>query len=135
MDSLQTAALAGSTGSVTKPLRYLFQFYRGYMLTGWRSIDDVVMGGVSSSALEVKDSALVFSGQVSLANNGGFASVRSPPLQSSIPDAKAFVLRVMGDDKSYKINVKTDAAFDIRRQGETPHRKRAKCAVPKTLPV
>jgi monofunctional biosynthetic peptidoglycan transglycosylase len=70
------------------------------------------MGGQSSSALAIADSALVFSGHVSLVNNGGFASVRSAVIEPRFADAKAIILRVMGDGKSYKINLKTDGSLD-----------------------
>ena len=35
------------------------------------------MGGVSASQVTVTAEGLVFSGEVSLANNGGFASIRA----------------------------------------------------------
>ena len=44
----------------------------------WRIVNDGVMGGLSSSDLELtKDRTAIFSGFVSLDNNGGFASVRA----------------------------------------------------------
>jgi|OM-RGC.v1.019380827 Complex I intermediate-associated protein 30 (CIA30). len=46
--------------------------------TSWRAINDGVMGGLSRGVLTVTDSSLVFSGQLSFANNGGFTSFRAP---------------------------------------------------------
>lgn len=48
----------------------------------WGPLDDVVMGGVSESSFARMQSGseAVFSGRVSSANNGGFASVS--PLSS-----------------------------------------------------
>ena len=46
--------------------------------TSWRAINDGVMGGLSRGLLSVTDSSLVFSGQLSFANNGGFTSFRAP---------------------------------------------------------
>ena len=43
----------------------------------WFSVDDGVMGGVSKGKLSVEDGTLVFSGKLSLENNGGFSSLRS----------------------------------------------------------
>ena len=43
----------------------------------WTSVDDRVMGGVSASPVTVTAEGLVFSGEVSLANNGGFALIRA----------------------------------------------------------
>jgi len=71
-------------------------------------IDDAVMGGVSSSRLVVEEPGIaVFSGNVSLENNGGFASVRSLPRDWGTAGAREFVLRVRGDGKRYRFNVRT----------------------------
>jgi NADH dehydrogenase [ubiquinone] 1 alpha subcomplex assembly factor 1 len=43
----------------------------------WYSVNDGVMGGRSSGNTRYSEDALSFSGDVSFANNGGFASVRS----------------------------------------------------------
>ena len=44
----------------------------------WRVMNDGVMGGLSAGEAKMGDNSLRFVGQISLANNGGFASVRSP---------------------------------------------------------
>lgn len=44
----------------------------------WRVIVDGVMGGRSQGELTVTDHNLIFSGTISLENNGGFASLKSP---------------------------------------------------------
>lgn len=43
----------------------------------WQSIDDVVMGGQSASAMFTGDGVGVFAGKLSLEKGGGSASVRS----------------------------------------------------------
>ncbi|OIN94022.1 MAG: CIA30 family protein [Comamonadaceae bacterium CG1_02_60_18] len=80
---------------------------------GWRAIDDRVMGGVSSSRM-VWDAArfAIFTGSVSLQNNGGFASVRLATNALATPDVRAYCLRVRGDGKRYKLNLRTDSGFD-----------------------
>ena len=79
----------------------------------WRSIDDVVMGGVSKSAVRLApDGVLRFSGVVSLENNGGFASIRSEPVQLDMSGAQGLRLRVKGGGKRFKLNLKTEAGFD-----------------------
>ena len=90
----------------------LFRFDTPKSVAGWRAIDDAVMGGVSSSEISyVPECRAVFSGAVSLANNGGFASVRSPSFAVR-GGGGAFLLTVRGDGKRYKFSVRTDAAFD-----------------------
>ncbi|MFH1739553.1 MAG: CIA30 family protein, partial [bacterium] len=58
----------------------LFEFKHSDETTNWRTINDTVMGGVSNSEFRVEEEGIgVFSGSVSLENNGGFASVCSRP--------------------------------------------------------
>ena len=46
-------------------------------LKNWNIVNDDVMGGISKSFLSINDeNNLIFSGNVSLKNNGGFASTR-----------------------------------------------------------
>lgn len=79
----------------------------------WYAVDDVVMGGVSRSGFDLSEPGIArFSGRVSLENNGGFASVSTPPRDWDTAGATAFVLRVRGDGRSYKLTVRTGDGFD-----------------------
>lgn len=79
----------------------------------WRVINDGVMGGISSSTWNMTDNGTaLFSGTVSLENNGGFASARSPVGTYDLSSYTGISLRVKGDGKRYKLNLKTDAEFD-----------------------
>jgi len=79
----------------------------------WSAIDDRVMGGVSRSRLRYDLAGYaVFEGIVSLEHNGGFASVRSRPLDLGMPQVLNYVLEVGGDGKRYQLNLRTDEAFD-----------------------
>jgi hypothetical protein len=79
----------------------------------WRPVDDVVMGGVSRSGFEQAQPGIArFSGDVSLENSGGFASVRTPPRDWDTAGAQAFLLRVRGDGKTYKFTIRTGDGFD-----------------------
>lgn len=77
----------------------------------WVIINDGVMGGRSSSSTEVHEQGLTFSGELSLENNGGFASTRrqlhEPPL-----GAIAVRLKVRGDGRSYQLRLRHDQRFD-----------------------
>ena len=42
----------------------------------WKVVNDTVMGGRSSSRWTSNSSAFIFEGNLSLENNGGFASIR-----------------------------------------------------------
>jgi monofunctional biosynthetic peptidoglycan transglycosylase len=84
----------------------LLDFSRAEVVQDFRVINDVVMGGVSTSRLCSTDGAMVFEGEVSLENNGGFASFRGPvkfPAESA-----ALLLTVRGDGQRYKLTLKVD---------------------------
>ena len=87
----------------------------------WFSVDDRVMGGVSASRVEASPDGLVFSGNLSLDRDGGFASIRTRPGSYVLAGATSLVLRVRGDGKTYKLGVRTDDAFDgIQYQARFP---------------
>ncbi len=93
--------------------RSLFEFKNEADVLPFRSIDDRVMGGVSSSALVANnDKTATFSGIVSLENNGGFASVRAPLPCSDLSMGTGLALRARGDGKRYKLRLTNTASFD-----------------------
>ena len=73
----------------------------------WQIVDDRVMGGVSQGGYTINQEGNgVFSGHVSLDNNGGFSSLMHPMDDFQIGDAKKVVLRLKGDKKSYQFRLK-----------------------------
>ncbi len=55
----------------------IFDFNSKSNINSWQIVNDVVMGGKSSSTITInKDGHGQFSGTVSTENNGGFSSVR-----------------------------------------------------------
>lgn len=80
----------------------------------WGALDDVVMGGVSSSRVISRDIGLVFNGTVSTDNNGGFASVRSrnADVAFDLGEYDGVVARMKGDGQSYKLIARTDDDWD-----------------------
>ncbi len=80
----------------------------------WGAVDDVVMGGVSESSIRLIDNAALFTGIVSTANSGGFASIRTrnfdPPL--NLAGYEGINLRVKGDGKRYKFILRAEAKWD-----------------------
>jgi len=71
-----------------------------------RVINDDVMGGRSRSKLMPTATGLWFEGEVSLSNGGGFASFRAPLRLP--PDVVALQIAVRGDDRRYRIVLRTD---------------------------
>lgn len=79
----------------------------------WRIVNDGVMGGLSSSDLELTDDATgLFSGFVSLDNNGGFASVRASFEAMDLSAFRGVLLRARGDGRTYQLRFRTDPGFD-----------------------
>ncbi|MEW5307468.1 MAG: hypothetical protein WDW36_009863 [Sanguina aurantia] len=87
----------------------------------WGPLDDVVMGGVSTSAISVQQGAgeggqptMVFSGNVSVNNSGGFASVRTRNFEPPVNGApyEGLELRLKGDGQRYKFIIRDDSNWD-----------------------
>jgi uncharacterized protein YbjT (DUF2867 family) len=80
----------------------------------WGAVDDVVMGGVSESGLCMAAGYAVFSGNVSIDNSGGFASVRTRNFDPSynLSNYQGIELRIRGDGQRYKFFVRTEAKWD-----------------------
>lgn len=72
------------------------------------------MGGVSSSEVSLAEASVLFSGTVSTANSGGFASIRTrnfdPALDLS--NYQGLKLRVKGDGSRYKFLVRDAVQWD-----------------------
>ena len=79
----------------------------------WMVVNDGVMGGMSESRTKVSEhGTLVFTGNVSLENNGGFASIRHGAEPFGLERGKGIMLRVKGDGKKYQLRVRTSDRFD-----------------------
>ena len=81
----------------------------------WLAINDGVMGGRSTGGPELREGKLHFSGTLSLANNGGFSSIRAKGQNYDLRDAKALAVRARGDGRTYQIRLYTDARYQGSR--------------------
>ena len=90
----------------------LFDFSTATNAAPWQIVNDDVMGGVSTSSFSVSNGVAVFRGEVSLENNGGFASVRSSPARQNLAGLDAFGVGVRGDGRRYKFTARTETGFD-----------------------
>lgn len=74
----------------------------------WTTVNDPVMGGLSTSRITFDNGGLLFSGNISLANNGGFASARSPQnsdIGRRATGARSLRVHATGDGKTYVLKV------------------------------
>lgn len=86
-------------------MRKLIEFNGGASEPRWVAVNDGVMGGRSQGGPEVADGRLQFRGDLSLANNGGFSSVRTVGQAFDFSGATDVVLRVRGDGRPYQLRL------------------------------
>ena len=87
----------------------LFDFSSTSDWSVWEIENDVVMGGISTSKLSrSEDGHAVFTGDVSLQNDGGFASMQYHFKSQDIGGYTKAVIRLKGDGKEYKFRIKAD---------------------------
>jgi hypothetical protein len=85
----------------------IYTFDKDDDLAEWLIINDDVMGGVSKSKLNInKNGNGFFSGTISTAYNGGFASVRYNCDRIYIKDNQSIKLKIKGDKKEYQFRIK-----------------------------
>lgn len=78
----------------------------------WFIVNDDVMGGRSASEFELlNDGTATFSGELSLENNGGFASVRASTMEID-EDYQGVRIFVRGDGREYNMRFRTNLRFD-----------------------
>lgn len=86
----------------------VYKFTAATKVNEWRIVNDGVMGGVSKSSLGLTVLGYgQFFGHVSLANNGGFASIQLNQSIKLTDEIKYVLLRVKGDGKAYEFRLKS----------------------------
>ncbi len=87
---------------------YALDFTDRHLIDRVWIVNDGVMGGVSQSRVRHEPEGMVFEGEVSLRNNGGFASMRSPA--AFAVGTERLQLTVRGDGQRYKLVLRTEAS-------------------------
>lgn len=78
----------------------------------WVSVNDNVMGGVSTGRFRISDDkTLEFSGKLSLENRGGFASIRTNPENLDLDGYDTIAVRVRGDGRTYYLDLRSSTLF------------------------
>lgn len=71
-------------------------------------VDDFVMGGRSNGNIKLSEKGnLLFHGEISLENNGGFSLIRRSGLDISLVEYSRLVCVLKGDGKSYQLRLKS----------------------------
>lgn len=85
----------------------IFDFNSSPDWSSWKIENDVVMGGRSTSKISRSDAGhAVFTGDVSLDNNGGFASMQYHFKPLNITGYKKAIIHLKGDGKEYQFRIK-----------------------------
>ena len=101
--------LSLSQAQTSAAAKVLFAFTNPAAMRGWQVEDDVVMGGRSQGTLS-RDPAghLVFRGEVSLENNGGFSSIQNNFDPIDVSKYQHAIIRLKGDGKDYRFLVEAE---------------------------
>jgi len=98
-----TLLLAMSLGTIqAQQEKSLADFKTEATTLSWRTINDTVMGGISKGDSFVTEAShLIFKGNISLENNGGFSSIRTFGHSFNLSDYDGVELMVKGDGRKY----------------------------------
>lgn len=103
----------------------IFLFSQDADLRGWEVQDDVVMGGRSQGRLALNEAGnAVFTGNVSLANDGGFSSIQYGFDPVDVTKHRAVFIGLKGDGKRYQLRVESEKnaphgyAYDFETSGD-----------------
>ncbi len=114
--------------------KLIFNFNTPESSKNWVSVNDNVMGGISDGKFKItQEKTLLFYGNLSLANNGGFASVRSLPKQLPLLKDESIVINVKGDGREYTMNLYTNkrlTAFSYRQSFQTKNNEWVEISLP-----
>ena len=77
----------------------------------WRVINDGVMGGLSQGSAYLTEDGLNFMGRISLDNNGGFASLRSPYRNMDLRSFKEVRIRYRAQGLKLGFRLELNRAF------------------------
>lgn len=95
---------------MTTNILTLFNFTKKSNLSNWYVVVDGVMGGLSQGSFKLTNEGnAVFSGIISLENNGGFSSIRYGIGNTDISGKTTVVIRLKGDGKKYQFRVKQNS--------------------------
>ncbi|MEL6696466.1 MAG: CIA30 family protein [Bacteroidota bacterium] len=85
----------------------------------WFIVNDGVMGGLSEGNFTLEGDHGVFSGDLSLENNGGFSWAKSNTTLENLSDKTKMKIRVKGDGRTYGFTVETQTAQRVAYYGST----------------
>lgn len=111
-------SLCLAQSAIGEDAKFLASFEKPGSELNWFSVNDGVMGGVSEGRFErTERKTLLFTGNLSLENNGGFASIRTQPSAMDLTGASGIVVKARGDGRTYWVDLRT-----ARQSGASSYR-------------
>jgi monofunctional biosynthetic peptidoglycan transglycosylase len=105
-------ALCLTQAAVGKDTEVIASFENPSSIQNWISVNDGVMGGVSKGGFErTERKTLLFTGVLSLENNGGFASIRTESRSMDLAGASGIIVKARGDGRTYWVSLRTARQF------------------------
>ena len=100
------ALLMVTTAMAEDTRQPLFNFTGTDATKDWQTVNDGVMGGAFEGKFKITDmKTMEFFGTLSLANNGGFASVRTKGKKLGLEKGDTLVAKVKGDGREHSLNL------------------------------
>ncbi len=83
--------------------------------SSWRIVNDGVMGGLSQSNTVLTEDSVQFKGNVSLENNGGFASMRTLITEGALSNCTTLTIRYKSSstDRTFGLSLKNSQRYYI----------------------
>ncbi|MGB0776910.1 MAG: CIA30 family protein [Flavobacteriaceae bacterium] len=94
---------------VTNP--WILDFGNKNQEIDWNIVNDGVMGGKSESEAFLLENSLLFKGTLSLENNGGFASIRSPYEDYNFSDAEFIEIKYRSEGGDFNFRLEQSRYF------------------------
>ena len=89
----------------------LFNFSNPREVGRWGVVVDGVMGGLSTGFIRQDGDTLLFTGETSLRNNGGFSSMRAGLPAGALSGYDAIKIRVKGDGRTWILGVRSQSGM------------------------
>ncbi len=90
----------------------IFDFNTNSDLSEWRVVDDTVMGGRSAGNIKrLTENTVSYNGRISLENNGGFSSFKSPYKRIDLSEYKYLEMRVKNTGSKFAFTLEMNSRF------------------------
>ena len=105
---LMLAAACLGHKAIAGESRIIASFEDEDSVKNWISVNDGVMGGISKGSFEYSGKkTILFSGVLSLENNGGFASIRKEKTSLGLSGATGIIVKAKGDGRTYWVDLRS----------------------------